>query len=74
MHEREGLLVEPFNVEAFSSAIRRLIGDPDLRRTLGQQGRDRAIHKLDWQEIAKEYGAAFDAVESLAFPVRIERY
>ena len=40
---RDGLLVPPRDVEALSSAILRVAGDPDLARTLATAGRARIV-------------------------------
>ena len=45
-HERSGLLVERGDVEALAQALRRLLLDPDLRRTLGRAGRERAVRRF----------------------------
>ena len=38
-HERTGLIVEPGDVEGLASALGRLIGDPELRQRLGENGK-----------------------------------
>jgi glycosyltransferase involved in cell wall biosynthesis len=38
-HERNGLLVPVGDIDALADALRRLIGDPDLRRRLGEEAR-----------------------------------
>ncbi|MBX7126551.1 MAG: glycosyltransferase family 4 protein [Cyclobacteriaceae bacterium] len=43
VHERDGLLIDPFDHHAFTESVRRLITDINLRRTLGLQARSRAI-------------------------------
>jgi len=43
----DGLLVAPSDVEAFADAIQRLVKDPDLRRRIGQAGRERVLDKFD---------------------------
>ncbi len=43
----DGLLVAPSDVAAFSDAIRELIADPDLRRRIGEAGREQILNKFD---------------------------
>jgi colanic acid/amylovoran biosynthesis glycosyltransferase len=43
----DGLLVAPSDVEAFASAIRQLIADPDLRKRIGEAGRVQVLNKFD---------------------------
>jgi glycosyltransferase involved in cell wall biosynthesis len=43
----DGFLVAPSDVDAFADAIRKLIGDSDLRRRTGQAGRARVLDKFD---------------------------
>ena len=43
-HERQGLLMPPGSDEALAGAIQSLLEDPELRRTLGRAGRERAEH------------------------------
>jgi glycosyltransferase involved in cell wall biosynthesis len=38
-HERNALLARPGDPDDFAAAVRRLLGDPDLARRLGQQAR-----------------------------------
>ena len=42
-----GILVPPRDVAALVEALRRLSGDPDLRRSLGRRGRERALEHYD---------------------------
>jgi glycosyltransferase involved in cell wall biosynthesis len=44
--ERTGLLVPPRDPYALAAAVTRLAEDPELRRTLGQRGRARAIQQF----------------------------
>jgi glycosyltransferase involved in cell wall biosynthesis len=43
-----GLVVPPRDVAALRRAIERLLGDPDLRRGLGEAARERARDRLGW--------------------------
>ncbi len=39
----DGLLVEPVDLEALAEALARLAGDPELRRRMGEAGRERVV-------------------------------
>lgn len=45
------LYVDPFNVEAISDGMQQLIDDPALRKTLSENGLERA-KQFDWQKTA----------------------
>ncbi len=51
IHDVTGLLVEPNDPQALADALRRLIQNPDLRRSMGQAGRIRAMEQYDWNRI-----------------------
>ena len=48
-----GLLVDPLDVEAIACGLARLADDADLRRVLGERGRDRAA-AFTWERAARE--------------------
>ena len=54
-----GLLVPMGDAAALRVAIARLSGDPDLRRRMGEAGRDRAVHLFDE---TKAVASALDAL------------
>jgi spore coat protein SA len=58
-----GLLLEQKDdpVELAEKII-RLLGDPDLRKTLGQQGRDRVVNHFSWDKIARDLEEFYDEV------------
>jgi glycosyltransferase involved in cell wall biosynthesis len=45
-HEETGLLVPPGDPDALAAALRRLIRDPDLRRSLGKRAREVATERF----------------------------
>jgi glycosyltransferase involved in cell wall biosynthesis len=51
-HEREGLLVDPGDLKALSTALRRLAADADLRIRLGRAAKVRALARPTWDEVA----------------------
>jgi glycosyltransferase involved in cell wall biosynthesis len=48
-NEIDGLLVPASDQEALTSALRRLMDDPSLRRQLGSAGRRRVIDRYNLQ-------------------------
>jgi glycosyltransferase involved in cell wall biosynthesis len=47
-----GLLVPPGDPEAFAAALLRALGDPGLRRRIGDAGRARALSMFTWRQTA----------------------
>ncbi|HWH59770.1 MAG TPA: glycosyltransferase family 4 protein [Terriglobales bacterium] len=60
-HEREGLLVSP-TVEAISSALRRLLSDPVLRKEMGMLGRERVRTEFSFSRFQEQLNNAVDLV------------
>jgi phosphatidylinositol alpha-1,6-mannosyltransferase len=52
---RTGLLCRGDDQAAVTAALRRLLGDPDLRRRLGEAARQRAETELVWAHVLPEY-------------------
>lgn len=50
-----GLLVPPHDVSALAAALQRLVDDPDLRRTLGRQGREGLEGRFHWETTCREF-------------------
>ncbi|MEO5928259.1 MAG: glycosyltransferase family 4 protein [Patescibacteria group bacterium] len=58
VHERTGLLVNPNRIEEITEAVEKLLLDPELRKQLGEQGRERARQEFGWK-------ARWEALEGL---------
>jgi glycosyltransferase involved in cell wall biosynthesis len=60
-----GILVPPRNAPALAQAIHHLLGDPGLRRQMGQAGRRRVTTLFTWENAARQmvevYREAIDA-------------
>jgi glycosyltransferase involved in cell wall biosynthesis len=54
-----GVLVEPGSVSELASAIRLLLGDDDLRRRMGDAGRDIVRRKFSWEQAARQTVEAY---------------
>lgn len=64
VHGETGLVVDdPRSVAQVSDALRRLIVDPDLRRTMGLAARERAERDFSYDVLAARLRAALGAVE-----------
>jgi glycosyltransferase involved in cell wall biosynthesis len=54
-----GYLVPPRDVTALRKALERLLGDRDLRRSLGEAGRRRAEERFSWRHATEATLAAY---------------
>jgi len=54
VYGENGLLVNPENEEEIAEAIIKLARDENLRKKLGEQGRQRTIEKFDWEKQVKK--------------------
>lgn len=57
-----GLLVAPDNPEALANALRRVIEDAEQRRRIAAASRDAARKLPTWQDCAKIFAAAIEAI------------
>lgn len=55
----DGLLVAPSDEVAFASAIAQLVADRELRRTMGQAGRERILDRFQLEKNAAQLGELF---------------
>lgn len=53
------ILTDYADVEALARALSRLIGDAELRRSLGARARHRLLERFAWSAVAREYAAAY---------------
>jgi spore coat protein SA len=61
-----GLLLEQMdNVAELAEKINRLLGDPDLKKALGRQGRDWVSATFSWERIAGTLEEFYDEVQAL---------
>jgi glycosyltransferase involved in cell wall biosynthesis len=54
-----GIVVPPRDPQALRSALERLLGDRDLRRRLGEAGRERARRNFAWEAVTDATLAAY---------------
>ena len=59
-----GLVVPPGDVAALRAALERLLGDPDLRRRLGDAARERARERFSWGRSVRSILDAYAAASS----------
>jgi glycosyltransferase involved in cell wall biosynthesis len=59
VHGETGLVVPAGNGEALRHALERLLGDRELRRTLGLAGRERALERFSWDVVTEATLAAY---------------
>ncbi|WP_155841081.1 glycosyltransferase family 4 protein [Agromyces luteolus] len=57
----DGLLVDPLDVDALRSAIRRVVDDRELRARLVDAGR-RRVPEFTWRRVAEAYVADYDRI------------
>ena len=57
-----GLLVERGDVEGLTAAILRLLGDDDLRRTLGRRGVEWVSERFSWERIVEDTLARYETL------------
>ncbi len=63
-HGRSGLLSTPQDVDAMAANISTLLGDRDLRDRMGSYGRTRVLDYFNAQRMARDAGAAYEAIVS----------
>jgi glycosyltransferase involved in cell wall biosynthesis len=64
---QDGVLVDPFDTGALSSALEGLLSEPDRRHAIAAAGRAR-VESYAWPLIAGRYREVYDAVVGPASP------
>ncbi|MFO8090799.1 MAG: glycosyltransferase family 4 protein [Desulfatiglandaceae bacterium] len=59
IHKETGLLVPPGKPKLLADAIDILLSNPDLRKILASQGRERCLEKFDWDIVRGKYNKLF---------------
>jgi glycosyltransferase involved in cell wall biosynthesis len=59
-HGETGLLVPPGDADGLREALRWLLGDGELRRRMGEAGRERARERLGWERATAETLRAYE--------------
>jgi glycosyltransferase involved in cell wall biosynthesis len=59
-HEKTGLLVPADDAAALAAAMRRLLADADLRRSVGHHGRRLVLDRFTAQHMARSFHALYD--------------
>ncbi len=62
-----GLIAPPRDVEALASAIRCLLGDPGLRRRMGNAARQRAQEQFSRERMVRDFKALVEGVVGVGF-------
>jgi glycosyltransferase involved in cell wall biosynthesis len=60
--QQTGLLLEPGDVDGLAAAILRLLGDPDLASSLGENGRAKAVRHFSAAAMARSYLGQYEQV------------
>lgn len=57
-HEKSGLLIDPYNIDAYSDAVISLINDNNKRKKLSQSALETALH-FDWDAVLATVSDAY---------------
>ena len=56
---QSGFLTDPTDIEAMAGIVTRLLGDEELRREIGRNGRQAAVRDFSKEKIVKQYEALY---------------
>ena len=59
-----GFLIPPRDPDASAEALQRLIADPELRRRMGQAGREKALREFTLDRMLQETERVYEEVLS----------
>lgn len=62
-HGKQGLLVEPKNIEMLAMSLIRLLSDAGLREKMGREGRDKAA-QFSWKNVSQRVLEFYDRSEN----------
>jgi glycosyltransferase involved in cell wall biosynthesis len=66
-----GLLTTPGNPDELGLALNQILANSDLQRRMGQAGRERVLHDLNWQEIGHRLESIYQSLLAKDVPVRL---
>ncbi|BAU48281.1 glycosyl transferase family 1 [Sulfurifustis variabilis] len=58
-HGRTGFLIPPHSADALAARLAELLGAPELRRALGDAGRERANRHFTWAQVADRVASLY---------------
>jgi glycosyltransferase involved in cell wall biosynthesis len=64
-HGRTGLLSPPWDIAALAANIVTLARDPELRRRMGEHGRERVLSQFDAPRMASDTAATYERLLGL---------
>ena len=59
---REGLLADPMNARDLAEKIRRLLGDPEARRVMGERGRQKVLESFGIERVTDQIEGVYRSV------------
>jgi len=65
-----GFLIPPRDPDALAEALQRLIADPELRRRMGQAGREKALKEFTLDRMLRETKRVYNGITKVAWKSR----